>query len=145
MQHCGLHLDLRGPGKVVALQRAGQPGEVLEAADLGRHVLVIAAVLGHLHHTVLYCTVQYCTVLRHNTCTFPSYDHLTSPYLDLPLVGGAVPHGDAHGGRVRVRGAEVEVSWHKRQCDIILISAANRLIGEFVQSQRRPLLGPSPG
>ena len=25
------------------------------------------------------------------------------------------------------------------------ISAANRLIGEFVQSRRRPLLGPSPG
>ena len=25
------------------------------------------------------------------------------------------------------------------------ISAANRLIGEVVQSQRRPLLGPSPG
>ena len=24
-------------------------------------------------------------------------------------------------------------------------SAANRLIGEVVQSQRRPLLGPSPG
>ena len=24
-------------------------------------------------------------------------------------------------------------------------SAANRLIGEFVQSRRRPLLGPSPG
>ena len=27
----------------------------------------------------------------------------------------------------------------------IVISAANRLIGEVVQSQRRPLLGPSPG
>ena len=27
----------------------------------------------------------------------------------------------------------------------ISISAANRLIGEVVQSQRRPLLGPSPG
>ena len=26
-----------------------------------------------------------------------------------------------------------------------LCSAANRLIGEVVQSQRRPLLGPSPG
>ena len=28
---------------------------------------------------------------------------------------------------------------------IIVISAANRLIGEVVQSRRRPLLGPSPG
>ena len=28
---------------------------------------------------------------------------------------------------------------------IVLISAANRLIGEVVQSRRRPLLGPSPG
>ena len=27
----------------------------------------------------------------------------------------------------------------------ISTSAANRLIGEVVQSQRRPLLGPSPG
>ena len=27
----------------------------------------------------------------------------------------------------------------------ISISAANRLIGEVVQSRRRPLLGPSPG
>ena len=28
---------------------------------------------------------------------------------------------------------------------LILFSAANRLIGEVVQSRRRPLLGPSPG
>ena len=28
---------------------------------------------------------------------------------------------------------------------MIIISAANRLIGEVVQSRRRPLLGPSPG
>ena len=28
---------------------------------------------------------------------------------------------------------------------IILASAANRLIGEVVQSRRSPLLGPSPG
>ena len=27
----------------------------------------------------------------------------------------------------------------------VIASAANRLIGEVVQSQRRPLLGPSPG
>ena len=27
----------------------------------------------------------------------------------------------------------------------VLLSAANRLIGEVVQSRRRPLLGPSPG
>ena len=27
----------------------------------------------------------------------------------------------------------------------IVTSAANRLIGEVVQSRRRPLLGPSPG
>ena len=31
------------------------------------------------------------------------------------------------------------------QANIILSSAANRLIGEVVQSRRRPLLGPSPG
>ena len=27
----------------------------------------------------------------------------------------------------------------------VVTSAANRLIGEVVQSRRRPLLGPSPG
>ena len=27
---------------------------------------------------------------------------------------------------------------------VIIVSAANRLIGEVVQSRRRPLLGPSP-
>ena len=27
----------------------------------------------------------------------------------------------------------------------VTVSAANRLIGEVVQSRRRPLLGPSPG
>ena len=31
------------------------------------------------------------------------------------------------------------------QLAAILTSAANRLIGEVVQSRRRPLLGPSPG
>ena len=30
-------------------------------------------------------------------------------------------------------------------CSDSLTSAANRLIGEVVQSRRRPLLGPSPG
>ena len=28
---------------------------------------------------------------------------------------------------------------------LIKVSAANRLIGEVVQSRRRPILGPSPG
>ena len=29
--------------------------------------------------------------------------------------------------------------------EVVRFSAANRLIGEVVQSRRRPLLGPSPG
>ena len=29
--------------------------------------------------------------------------------------------------------------------NLLQVSAANRLIGEVVQSRRRPLLGPSPG
>ena len=32
-----------------------------------------------------------------------------------------------------------------KRIDLIRNSAANRLIGEVVQSRRRPLLGPSPG
>ena len=42
--------------------------------------------------------------------------------------------------------------WDSLQARLVLqlvvlfqLSAANRLIGEVVQSQRRPLLGPSPG
>ena len=41
-------LDLRQPGVVVALESSCQAGEVLEAARLGRHVVLAAAVLGHL-------------------------------------------------------------------------------------------------
>ena len=33
----------------------------------------------------------------------------------------------------------------ERLKETVRISAANRLIGEVVQSRRRPLLGPSPG
>ena len=33
----------------------------------------------------------------------------------------------------------------QRKHEEAVTSAANRLIGEVVQSQRRPLLGPSPG
>ena len=39
--------------------------------------------------------------------------------------------------------ANVTFAEIKQTC--ILVSAANRLIGEVVQSRRRPLLGPSPG
>ena len=35
--------------------------------------------------------------------------------------------------------------WRRRQLINVRTSAANRLIGEVVQSRRRPLLGPSPG
>ena len=49
------------------------------------------------------------------------------------------------------RGAELEfqtLQQHGKQFFFsirLLISTANRLIGEVVQSRRRPLLGPSPG
>ena len=35
--------------------------------------------------------------------------------------------------------------WPRPEWCMVLVSAANRLIGEVVQSRRRPLLGPSPG
>ena len=41
--------------------------------------------------------------------------------------------------------AELEVVEVLLQSAGVRISAANRLIGEVVQSRRRPLLGPSPG
>ena len=37
------------------------------------------------------------------------------------------------------------VSVQQRKQLLVPVSAANRLIGEVVQSRRRPLLGPSPG
>ena len=48
-------------------------------------------------------------------------------------------------------GGQLQVRWSSSTLILIVmntnvkISAANRLIGEVVQSQRRPLLGPSPG
>jgi len=41
-------LQLRGPGEVVALDDPGHPRVVLETAGLAGHVVVVAAVLGHL-------------------------------------------------------------------------------------------------
>ena len=40
---------------------------------------------------------------------------------------------------------EEEGKRYGKRIDLIRNSAANRLIGEVVQSRRRPLLGPSPG
>ena len=65
--------------------------------------------------------------------------------------GGLVhgEHGAAHAGHVISEGANkgsVVLSPHQT-CTVTRVgcSAANRLIGEVVQSRRRPLLGPSPG
>ena len=44
-----------------------------------------------------------------------------------------------------VMGATVERAFSRETWTQIQISAVNRLIGEVVQSRRRPLLGPSPG
>ena len=59
------------------------------------------------------------------------------------------------GGRGPQSGGHTTLSTKSQDADIITIakpllfllatSAANRLIGEVVQSRRRPLLGPSPG
>ena len=65
--------------------------------------------------------------------------------------GAGVPGGGA--GRLqtqtpphtRHRGGGAEVSSSICYTDSNITSAANRLIGEVVQSRRRPLLGPSPG
>ena len=44
-----------------------------------------------------------------------------------------------------VEAVESEVARGQKEMRSLQVSAANRLIGEVVQSQRRPLLGPSPG
>ena len=46
----------------------------------------------------------------------------------------------------RIASEDTEPGQHRRHRSVsVLSSAANRLIGEVVQSRRRPLLGPSPG
>ena len=44
-----------------------------------------------------------------------------------------------------VEAVESEVARGQKEMRSLQVSAANRLIGEVVQSRRRPLLGPSPG
>ena len=64
---------------------------------------------------------------------------------------GTPLHCAAGRGRVAVisllveRGADIEAMDTYGFTPLLRISAANRLIGEVVQSRRRPLLGPSPG
>ena len=91
-------LDLGEAGVVVALQGPGKAGEVLEAAHLGRHVLVITTELRHLASKLS----NYCQ-FSHFVC-----------HLDLPLVAGAVPHGEADGPGVRLRGTQVNVGFKEK-------------------------------
>ena len=56
--------------------------------------------------------------------------------------GGAALPGEVRG----VGGQDVGAGGAPGHIEIFVrTSAANRLIGEVVQSRRRPLLGPSPG
>ena len=73
-------------------------------------------------------------------------------FLLLTLTGGGAAEDAAAGGREPPgRGAAPSPSsWAHRTPDnivgaVVKCSAANQLIGEVVQSRRRPLLGPSPG
>ena len=62
---------------------------------------------------------------------------------------------DCVGGRIDFR-IPLQVKWDSGMLTVMVVvgclvdgglgtSAANRLIGEVIQSRRRPLLGPSPG
>ena len=56
--------------------------------------------------------------------------------------------GDKQGGFVRNHLNDAQEADHillYKTGDYVQVSATNRLIGEGVQSRRRPLLGPSPG
>ena len=74
------------------------------------------------------------------------FPHAASPRARLAAVD--VERGLV-GAAVTLRTRLVLVLEHLDTCNIqsvnINISAANRLIGDVVQSRRRPLLGPSPG
>ena len=62
--------------------------------------------------------------------------------VDMVQTPGGRPSGTAV-VELESRGDVARALAHTRQR--IRDSAANRLIGEVVQSRRRPLLGPSPG
>ena len=47
--------------------------------------------------------------------------------------------------RLSVKRILCSMSDSEKEVQRVIDSAANRLIGEVVQSRRRPLLGPSPG
>ena len=75
-------------------------------------------------------------VVRGGGCVRPRPPRPAPPPHQVPPLqsGGAAGQG---------QGARGHQDHQGQVC--ILISAANRLIGEVVQSRRRPLLGPSPG
>ena len=72
-----------------------------------------------------------------------SCSHLADENAGVVGEVGHVVHGLGAGVEVAAAGQAV----HRLQHRIggVSNSAANRLIGEVVQSRRRPLLGPSPG
>ena len=58
-------------------------------------------------------------------------------------VADILPGGDDDGEGEQDHGGDAPAPHNSRVS--VIFSAANRLIGEVVQSRRRPLLGPSPG
>ena len=69
--------------------------------------------------------------------------------VEVAVVAAAVPPAHAlqpeHPGVQRLRVDRDPRRGDEHLRHDVISSAANRLIGEVVQSQRRPLLGPSPG
>ena len=88
--------------------------------------------------------VQWCTALSGDLVNLHRSHGPTSEaeYKAAPLL-----NGKCH--RILLLKGFAEIEWEKWMSNVGLrrrrSSAANRLIGEVVQSQRRPLLGPSPG
>ena len=72
-------------------------------------------------------------------CVLATSHHSVHTYGTFGLWGSLLAGGDVVVTKGRVEVGLYSVFWYTHA------SAANRLIGEVVQSRRRPLLGPSPG
>ena len=119
------------------------------------HCKYFSADCAHIH-----CSTQTHTLIQTSFPTFPKTDYqwnLSQPSLRRSwiLIGRSLAKMNELSRQSKYLFSlwgdlDLEISWpaplpRSRCCWSQRRSAANRLIGEVVQSRRRPLLGPSPG
>ena len=142
--HCGLPPTLEAESQE-AVQNVAVAGrrKLIQLVHLGHRVWLQLGLLDQ-------CGEELLHLWRRQTAdvNIAVTDRVLVP--EDPLVGQA-PAGRRHAGvqaglvRGHARAVEPRGPVYRGHGSGVLVSAANRLIGEVVQSRRRPLLGPSPG